>query len=227
MRMPAVVPFLLFVFVLAAGCGDPGEGQQRNMEPDPNPTERPGSDPGSDPIDPEPGSDPEPYVWPEDVLIPHAGESCPEYSVVETASFTLPTWDQIKSGEDIPDLTIVPWADETITRYDFTARPELEVVPEADSPWLDVPEANQGPCFNPDFHDRVPDKIEVCLRQVIEGGVVVATDPACLLLVPENFEINADESITVQWTAAYRELPEGADGHAFTQVRMEWHSYGE
>jgi hypothetical protein len=141
----------------------------------------------------------------------------------------LPTWSDIEGGGEIAGLDARcdggseqqcdSW------RYSVTVQPVAEYVPLADDPWLDVPEANQGPCYEQSFHDRLPDRIVLCTQERLDYPEGYSVNPTCYENVdPYYYTIHADGSVTVEFGATSISQ-QGTSGWAWTQLKLEWHTY--
>ena len=203
------------------GLGEGGEGGAGGAPVEPEPIPEPIPEPEPVPVpEPEPRPEPEPgYEWPEDTRVPHAGTECEQSSVQDFETIDLPTWSDIEGGGEIPGLTLRE------ERYSMTVQPVAEYVPMADDPWMNVPEANRGPCYEQSFHDRLPDRIVLCTQERMDYPEGASVNPTCWENVdPYYYTIHADGSVTVEFGAAFVSQ-QATVGWAWTQLKLEWHTY--
>ena len=234
----------LFLILTTAACGDAGnpsdygqnglgEGGQGGaggapVEPEPIP------EPEPEPVpipEPEPRPEPEPgYEWPVDARVPHAGTECGESSVLDFETIDLPTWDDIEGGAEISGMTVRCEYDAPIEecgslKFTMTVQPVAEFVPPADDPWMNVPEANRGPCYEQSFHDRIPDKIEACTQDRMDYPEGRSVNPICWENIdPFYYTLHADGSVTFEFGAVFISQ-QATSGGAWTQLKLEWHYY--
>ena len=89
---------------------------------------------------------------------------------------------------------------------------------------MNVPEANRGPCYEQSFHDRIPDKIEMCMQDRMDYPEGRSLIPTCYEVDPFYYTLHADGSVSFEFGGVFIGQ-QATVGWAWTQLKLEWHYY--